>query len=340
MSAIPGAGQVLPTDEGSLAGPGNGPRKGRAGGVSFDSVSFFVVCLGIPLALFLVFVIWPFIQAVFYALTNWSGFTADFDIIGLSNFTTLVQDPRFVNAVGNSVMFGIFIPLITIAISLAFAILITVGGSGKGQVRGVRGSGFYRVVSLFPYVIPGIAVGIMWRLILDPSNGLVNGVLTGLGLDKFESFAWLGNVGTAMPVTMFVVVWGFVGFYMLLFIAAIKSVPSEIYEAARIDGAGRWRTSWSITVPLIRDNVQTAYIYLGIIALDLFVYVQALNPTGGPDNSTLVMSQQLFRTAFTEGKFGYASAMGVAMAIVTLVFAALVFTVNRLTGGRDEGGRR
>ncbi|MFE6970100.1 carbohydrate ABC transporter permease [Isoptericola sp. NPDC057653] len=340
MSAIPGAGQVLPTDEGTLAGPGNGPRRGRAGGVSFDSVSFFVVCLGIPLALFLVFVIWPFIQAVFYALTNWSGFTADFDIIGLSNFTTLVQDPRFINAVGNSVMFGIFIPLITIVISLAFAILITVGGSGMGQVRGVRGSGFYRVVSLFPYVIPGIAVGIMWRLILDPSNGLVNGVLTGLGLDKFQSFAWLGNVGTAMPVTMFVVVWGFVGFYMLLFIAAIKSVPSEIYEAARIDGAGRWRTSWSITVPLIRDNVQTAYIYLGIIALDLFVYVQALNPTGGPDNSTLVMSQQLFRTAFTEGKFGYASAMGVAMAIVTLVFAALVFTVNRLTGGRDEGGRR
>ncbi len=129
---------------------------------------------------------------------------------------------------------------------------------------------------------------------------------------------------------------------MLLFIAAIKGVPSEIYEAARIDGAGRWRTSWSITLPLIRDNVQTAYIYLGIIALDLFVYVQALNPQGGPDNSTLVMSQQLFRSAFTEGgKFGYASAMGVAMAIVTLVFAALVFTVNRLAGGRNErGGRR
>jgi N-acetylglucosamine transport system permease protein len=196
------------------------------------------------------------------------------------------------------------------------------------------------VVSLFPYVIPGIAIGIMWRLILDPSNGLVNGVLTGLGLDRFESFAWLGNVGTAMPVTMFVVVWGFVGFYMLLFIAAIKSVPSETYEAARIDGAGRIRMSWSITLPLIRDNVQTAYIYIGIMALDLFVYVQALNPSGGPDNSTLVMSQQLFRTAFAEGKFGYASAMGVAMAIVTLLFAALVFTVNRLTGGKDEGGRQ
>lgn len=340
MTAIPGAGQILPTGEGAAAGPGDGPRRRRAGGWSFDSVSFFVVCLGLPLALFLVFVIWPFVQAAFYALTNWSGFTTEFDVVGLANFTALLQDPRFVNAVGNSVMFGLFIPLVTIAIALTFAILITVGGSGRGQVRGVRGSGFYRVVSLFPYVIPAIAVGIMWRLILDPSNGLVNGILTGLGLDRFESFAWLGNVGTAMPVTMFVVVWGFVGFYMLLFIAAIKGVPSEIYEAARIDGAGRWRTSWSITLPLIRDNVQTAYIYLGIIALDLFVYVQALNPQGGPDNSTLVMSQQLFRSAFTEGKFGYASAMGVAMAIVTLVFAALVFTVNRLAGGRNERGRR
>ncbi|MFI2102512.1 carbohydrate ABC transporter permease [Isoptericola sp. NPDC019693] len=339
MTAIPGAGQILPSGEGAAAGPGDGPRRRRAGGWSFDTVSFFVVCLGLPLALFLVFVIWPFVQAAFYALTNWSGFTTEFDVVGLANFTTLLQDPRFVNAVGNSVMFGLFIPLVTIAIALTFAILITVGGSAKGQVRGVRGSGFYRVVSLFPYVIPAIAVGIMWRLILDPSNGLVNGILTGLGLDRFQSFAWLGNVGTAMPVTMFVVVWGFVGFYMLLFIAAIKGVPSEIYEAARIDGAGRWRTSWSITLPLIRDNVQTAYIYLGIIALDLFVYVQALNPQGGPDNSTLVMSQQLFRTAFTEGKFGYASAMGVAMAVVTLVFAALVFTVNRLTGGRNERGR-
>ncbi|GGI07044.1 carbohydrate ABC transporter permease [Isoptericola cucumis] len=340
MTAIPPAGRVLPSSEGALAGPGDGPRKRRFGKASFDSVSFFVVFLGIPLALFLIFVIWPFVQACFYALTDWSGFSAEFNVIGLDNFATLLSDPRFVNAVGNSVMFGIFIPLITIAIALTFAILITVGGSGKGQIRGVRGSGFYRVVSLFPYVIPGIAVAIMWRLILDPSNGLVNGILTGLGLERFQSFAWLGNVATAMPVTMFVVVWGFVGFYMLLFIAAIKGVPAETYEAARIDGAGRMRMSWSITLPLIRDNVQTAYIYVGIIALDLFVYVQGLNPQGGPDNSTLVMSQQLFRSAFTEGKFGYASAMGVSMAIVTLVFAALVFGVNRLTGGKDEGGKQ
>lgn len=325
---------VVGTPAGQKSPSGGGPRPR----LSFGRISFFVIFLGLPLALFLIFVIWPFIQAAFYALTNWSGYSDEFDIIGLANFERLVNDPRFMNAVGNSIVFAIVIPAVTLTTALAFAVLLTVGGSEKGRVRGVKNSGFYRVVSLFPYTIPGIAIAIMWRLILDPSSGLVNGVLTSIGLDQFQSFPWLGEESTAMPVTMFVVLWGLVGFYMLLFIAAIKGVPAETYEAARIDGAGRWRTTISITLPLIRDNVQTAYIYIGIIALDLFVYVQALNPTGGPNSSTLVMSQQLFNTAFREGKFGYASAMGVAIAVVTLLFAAAVFTVNRLTGGKDEKG--
>ena len=138
-----------------------------------------------------------------------------------------------------------------------------------------------------------------------------------------------------MAATVFVIVWSMVGFYMVLFVAAIKDVPAEIFEAARIDGAGRFRVATSITLPLIRDNVQTAYIYLGILALDAFVYMAALNPGGGPNNSTLVMAQQLFTTAFTKGQFGLACAMGVVLAAVTLLFSALVFAVNRLLGGKE-----
>jgi ABC-type glycerol-3-phosphate transport system permease component len=123
-----------------------------------------------------------------------------------------------------------------------------------------------------------------------------------------------------------------VGFYMVLFIAAIKGIPSEVYDAARVDGAGRFRTAISITVPMIRDTIRTSYIYLGILALDAFVYMQALNPGGGPANSTLVISQDLLNTAFKKGKFGYASSMGASLAIITLLFAALVFLVFYLTG--------
>lgn len=315
-------------------------RDGRPGRkLTFDYVSFMVVFLGLPLMLFLVFVIWPFGQAVYYALTDWSGFSADYNFIGLDNFSKLLDDELFKKAVRNNILLAMVVPIVTISIALAFATMMTIGGSSHGQLRGIRNSSFYRVVSFFPYVIPAIVIGLIWSQIFGPSSGLLNGVLTRVGLDGFEDFAWLGEVKTARWATMFVIVWGFVGFYMVLFIAAIKGVPAEIYDAARIDGAGRLRMSTSVTIPLIRDAIQTAYIYLGILALDAFVYMQALTPNGGPDNSTLVMSQQLFRTAFTQGQFGYASAMGVILAVVTLLFAAVVFTVNRLTGGKTEVGR-
>ena len=319
------------------------PRGARGGRArrrkwTFDRISLFVVFLGVPLVIFLVFVIWPFIQAVIYSFTNWSGFTPDYDFIGFGNFVKLANDATFLKALLNNILLAVVVPFATIVIALTFASWITVAGPSSGPMRGIRASSFYRVISFFPYVIPAIVSGLIWAQVFSPSSGLLNGLLNGLGL-PFESFAWLGDESTARWVLMFVIVWSFVGFYMVLFIAAIKGVPAETYEAARLDGAGRFRMAVSITVPQIRDSVQTAYIYLGIAALDSFVYVQALTPGGGPNNSTLVMSQYLFRQAFTKGQFGYASALGVTLAIVTLLFAAIVFAVNRISAGRDEGAR-
>ncbi|GAA4048992.1 sugar ABC transporter permease [Arthrobacter methylotrophus] len=310
--------------------------KRRRKPLTFDKVSFFVVFLGLPLAIYLLFVIWPFIQAFGYSLTDWSGFSPKQNFIGLENYQKLFTDDIFMKAMGNNILLVIFLPIITIILSLVLATLVTVGGGSRGQIKGLRNSSFYRVVSFFPYTIPAIAIGIMWGQIYDPSGGLLNGILTSLGLEQFKAFAWLGDKSTAMIATMFVIVWGFIGFYMVLFVAGIKGIPAELFEAARIDGAGRFRTAVSITIPLIRDNIQTAYIYMGILALDAFVYMAALNSGGGPDNSTLVMSQQLFFTAFTKGQFGLASAMGVVLAVATLIFSGLVFLVNRLTGGDKD----
>ena len=298
-----------------------------------------VVFLGVPLAIYLVFVVSPFVQAVYYSLTDWSGFSKTQNFIGLKNFQRVFTDDIFLKALRNNVVLAIVLPVVTLVLSFALASVITVGGASRGQTRGLKGSGFYRTVSFFPYVIPAIVIAIMWQQIYDPSNGLLNGILTAVGLDMFESFPWLGDERTAMAATIFVIVWSMVGFYMVLFVAAIKDIPAEIFEAARIDGAGRLRIATTITLPLIRDNVQTAWIYLGILALDAFVYMAGLNPGGGPNNSTLVMAQQLFTTAFTKGQFGLACAMGVVLAGVTLLFAALVFTVNRLLGGKEDARR-
>ncbi len=297
---------------------------------------FLLVTLGLPFAFYSVFVLWPFVQAFIYSLTNWSGFTDTFEFIGFENYTKLLQDDIFLKALRNNLLLALVVPFVTIVLALALATMVTVGGSSTGTVKGLSKSSVYRVVSFFPYTIPAIVIGLVWAQMFDPSSGLVNAVLTGIGLDKFESFAWLGEVSTAMPVTMFVIIWGFVGFYMVLFIAAIKGIPAELYDAARVDGAGRMRMTMMVTLPMVRDTIQTAYIYLGILALDAFVYMAALNASGGPQNSTLTITQDLFNTAFKKGQFGLASAMGVVLAVLTLSFAGIVFTINRFTGGKDR----
>jgi ABC-type glycerol-3-phosphate transport system permease component len=301
---------------------------------NLENISFFLMFLGLPLAIYVIFVILPFVQSFSYSLTDWSGFSKSMNFVGLANYFTLMQDPVFTKAVLNSIVLVLVLPPLVIVLSLTLATLVTVGGVSRGEVKGLARSGIYRVISFFPYTVPAIVIGILWAQMYDPSSGLLNGILTALGFDFFKSFAWLGNERTAMGASIFVITWSMVGFYMVLFIAAIKGIPAEVFEAARVDGAGRFRTAISITVPMIRDTIRTAYIYLGILALDAFVYMQALNPSGGPANSTVVISQHLLNTAFKKGKFGYATSMGATLAIITLVFAAIVFLVFYMTGER------
>jgi N-acetylglucosamine transport system permease protein len=321
--------------------PAGAPSKGarwRRKHLTFDKVSFAVVFLGVPLVLYVVLVVSPFVQAVVYSLTSWTGFDTSMRFVGLANYLTAFTDPTFQLAMRNSVELVIVLPIVVIAVAIALASLVTIGGPSNGQVRGVRFGEFYRIVFFFPYIIPAIATGIMWNQVFDPSNGLLNGLLTSVGLKGFDSYPWLGDTRSAMVSSMFVMAWASVGFYMVIFVAAIKALPAEIYEAARLDGASRLRIAWRITIPMLRSSIRTSLIYTGIFALDAFVFMSALNPGGGPDDSTLVISQELFKSAFTKGQFGLACAMGVVLAGITLLFAAIVFLVDRITGGRDTVG--
>lgn len=313
------------------------PRPGRSprGRWDLDRVSLVAVFLGIPFAFYVLMVLYPFTQAAYYSLTGWSGFSATQPFVGLDNYVRLAQDDGFRNALGNSITLLVVVPAVTIVASFALAVLVTFGGPTSGGVRGLRGSSVYRIVSFFPYVVPAIVIGIIWSQVYNPANGLLNGLLTLVGLDRFADFAWLGDATTAMSASVVVIVWAFIGFYMVLFVAAIRSIDLELFEAARLDGAGRFRTAVHVAVPGIAGSVRTAYVYMGILALDAFVYMQALNPSGGPDGSTKVVTQEIYETAFSQGQFGLACAMGVVLAVVTLVFTAVVFAVARAVRGTD-----
>ncbi|MEO3818706.1 sugar ABC transporter permease [Plantactinospora sp. B24E8] len=290
--------------------------------------AFVYLFLAVPVILYSVFVVSPYLQAFWLSLTEWRGIGAP-KWVGFANFERLFQDEVFWKAVRHHGVLLLALPLITIAIALFFAFMLNVGGGSKGGQRvGVRGSAFYRVVFFFPQVLAVAIIAVLFQMVYRPDeSGLINGVLVKLGLDPVY---FLINPNLALWSIVGVLVWQAVGFYVVLFSAGMASIPTEIYEAAELDGASRITMFFRVTIPLLWDTLQVAWVYLGIAAFDCFAIVAVLSvDSGGPDGATTVLAVEIYRNAFVYSRYGYASAMGVALFFLTITFAALTLRVSK-----------
>lgn len=270
------------------------------------------------LLLFAVFVVYPYAQSMYYSLTKWRGLTPKPTYIGLANFEKLLGDAFFWNALKNNLIYLVSIPAITIIIALYLAFLLT---HGKARFRK-----FYRITFFFPQVMSLVAIGVLWSFIYHPTIGILSSIASLLG--AAEPIAWLGNPDVALLAVGAVVVWQAVGFYVVLFIAGMESIPESYYEAATIDGATRWHLFWHITLPLLWDTIRTAMVFLAIGATNMFAITQTMTQ-GGPNRSTDVLSVYVYERAFLSGKFGYATAVAVAMFLLAFALSALTMRVTR-----------
>jgi N-acetylglucosamine transport system permease protein len=289
---------------------------------------FVIGFLAAPVALYLTFVISPFAQAFYISMTSWRGFAAP-RWVGFDNYTKLWDDGVFWKAVQHNGIILLVLPLVTIAIALLFAFLINVGGGTRGgTMSGVWGSKFYRVVFFFPQLLAVPIIAVLFQMVYRPnSSGLINGFVMKLGL---EPIGFLINPKLALWAIIGALVWQAVGFYVVLFSAGMASIPKDIYEAADLDGAGGLTLFFRVTLPLLWDTLQVAWVYMGIAAFDAFAIVSVLSvDNGGPDGATTVLSVEIYRNAFAFSRYGYASAMGVALFFLTLTFAALTLWVTR-----------
>jgi N-acetylglucosamine transport system permease protein len=231
------------------------------------------------------------------------------------------------------------VPLFTILLALFFAFLLNVGGRGnRAGIRGVFGSNLYKVIFFFPQVLSLVLIAVMWQQIYrGDDQGLINGLLLKLHLiDPQHPIAFVADPEPILGIPavlwwlLVIAVWSGVGFYMVLFSAAMQGIPKDIYEAALLDGAGRGATFVRITLPLLRDTISVAWVYLGIIALDMFALVYVMTPSqGGPDHASEIFASVIQFTAFNRGQFGYACAIGVALAFFTMLIAALQLRITR-----------
>ncbi|GAB3768116.1 carbohydrate ABC transporter permease [Microlunatus parietis] len=292
----------------------------------------------LPMIIFLIFVVSPYVQAFYLALTDWTGYSPTFEFIGLQNFAALFgfgdfnPDRVFWAGLRNNMILLLVVPFISIAIALFFASMLNLSGSTKaGQLRGVTGAAFYRVLFFVPQVVSVAALAIMFQQVFHP-GGLLNSLLRLVGVASPPS--WLADPNTAMLTVIIVMVWMNVGFYMVYFSAAMSSIPRELLEAAAIDKASRAQTFLRITLPLLRSSIITAYIYLGVLCLDAFAIVQLMTiGPGGPNETTTVMALSIYKSFKEQGQFGYATAQGVVLFLITMVLAALTLRVTR----REQG---
>ena len=292
-------------------------------------IPFIVGFLFAPVALYVTFVIWPYAQTFYLSVTNWRGFQTK-DFVGLDNYRRMIHDDVFWEAIKHHAIILVSLPLVTILIALFFSFLLNLGGKTRrgGGLRGVWGSKFYRIVFFFPQLLALPIIGVLFTTVYRPnSSGLIDGVLIKVGA---QPIGWLTDKNLALWSVIAVLIWQAVGFYVVLFSAGMASIPQDIFEAAELDGATQGTLFFRVTLPLLWDTLQVAWVYLGIAAFDAFAIVDVLTvEQGGPDHATTVLAEEIYRNAFQNGRPAYASAMGVALFFLTITFAALTLRVTR-----------
>jgi raffinose/stachyose/melibiose transport system permease protein len=269
------------------------------------------------LIIYAVFAIYPILQSFYYSLVEWNGFS-DKTFIGLDNYVKLFQDPLFWNSAKNNLFIVTASVLGQVPIALFIALLLN---------RKLKGVKFFRTVGFLPVVLSTVVISLTWSLIYNTKNGMINELLRTVGLD-FLAQNWLGDTKWSMIAVSFTVIWQFVGLYLIIFLAALQNIPEEVLEAAKIDGASEWITTWKITIPMIWDTIIVAVILCISGSLRTFDLIYVMTH-GGPSHSTDVMALYMFNETFTKLQYGYGSAVSVTIFFFSLI---LIFIVTKLMG--------
>ncbi|AIQ20191.1 lactose ABC transporter permease [Paenibacillus sp. FSL H7-0357] len=265
-----------------------------------------------------IFTFWPILYGIPLALTDYSVI-AETRYVGFENFTRAFQDHNFTVSLWNSLVYVLIVPIIQV-ISILMAILV------NSRLPGVK---MFRAAYYIPVVTSMVAVALIWSWLLG-NNGVVNYLLIQAGIIDGQ-VSWLSSSSTALYVLMFITMWKGLGYYMMLYLAGLQGIPSDLYEAARVDGAGPLRLVVHVTIPLLRPHILFCTLISIMGAVRVFDEVYILTK-GGPGTSTLTSSVYIFQKGLEQFNFGYASALGLIVSVIIGALSILVFRFNRKGG--------
>ncbi|MHB8062484.1 MAG: carbohydrate ABC transporter permease [Ruminiclostridium sp.] len=262
--------------------------------------------------MFLVLIIIPIIMSGYYSLQDWSGYGKG-TFIGLKNYKDVLSDQIFVRAAINSLILAVASVCIQLPISLLLALTLA---------KGVKFEKSLVTIYFVPVIISTVVIGQLWMKIYNPEYGLLNVFLGKIGLENLGQ-AWLGDPKTALVATFIPIIWQYIGYHMLLMYAGIKSISTEIFEAAVIDGSSWWNTSLKITIPMLKPVLNVTVIFAVTGALKVFDLVYVLTG-GGPAHASEVIGTLMVSTIFKGNQYGYGSAMAVFIIIECFILSFIV----------------
>jgi N-acetylglucosamine transport system permease protein len=240
--------------------------------------------------------------------------------VGLSNFQKLIEDPIIYKALLNNLYFLFWGTITILTISLFFAVVLA---RGKFTEKG-----FYRVVFFFPNVLSLVVVGILWMFVYNPSFGILNAFLELIGLESLIK-VWLGDSSTVMAALVVPQAWISIGFYMILYIAAIQNIPESYFEAAIIDGAGQIKQLFLITIPMMWEVVRVSLIFLVINAFTKTFAIVYVTTKGGPFRSSELLTTYMYEQAYENSDFGYGTTIGITLFLIVFIISTVVLKFTK-----------
>ncbi|MUT68802.1 carbohydrate ABC transporter permease [Paenibacillus sp. NEAU-GSW1] len=252
----------------------------------------------------------PIVLTGYYGLHEWNGIGA-LKFIGLDNYKELVSDKAFWSSAGHSLLLAVFS-----AISLIVYLIVAMVLAAR-----LKGVNFYRKIYLIPMLLSSVAIAQLWLKIYHPTNGILNSVLESLGVANPP--AWLAEPSLVLFALFIPILWQYAGFYILIYYAALKNIPTSLEEAAKIDGANAFQIAFRIKLPLVMEVVKVTVVLAVVGSLKYFDLIYVMTD-GGPNGSSEVMASYMYHTAFRTYDFGYGSAIGFFLLIICLVATWLI----------------
>lgn len=286
-------------------------RSGRNG--------FIFLCVAPAVLLFAVFMIIPTINVFRMSLFKRSAYSTTEDFVGMENFTRLMSDTNFIRSMQNTILLIVVVTIVTFAFALVFAAILT--------REKIKGQNFLRIIFYIPNILSVVVISAIFSAIYDTNNGTLNSLLS-LLTGKTVAVLWKGE-NMVMVSLIIAMVWQAIGYYMVMYMASMASIPQSLYESAGLDGAGRVTQFFQITLPLIWTNIRTTLTFFIISTINMaFLFVKAMT-SGGPNGASEVALSYMYKQAYTNSSYGYGMAIGALVFVFSFGLSALVNVVTK-----------